>query len=177
VAAYNRANAQSDLSSEATKDMGMAERPGDPTLPLVVTWEESTAPPPLAITAVSRPYPQGTLANGQLIYDDRTYTITNTGGLNGASYLRTRNADKQGAANPWLTFTVNRPVTVYVGYDTRHPIPSWLASWTNTSTSLVTSDATLRLYRRDFPVGQVAIGPNGLSSSAGSMYSVVVIER
>ncbi|MEO8325151.1 MAG: Ig-like domain-containing protein, partial [Nitrospirota bacterium] len=57
------------------------------------------------------------------------------------------------------------------------PKPSWLSSFTDTGTNLVTSDATFSLFVRSFPAGTITLGGNVSSANAGnllSMYSVIV---
>jgi len=116
------------------------------------------------------------LAVGSTQYGDRTITFrTVPSAYVGAQWIRTANDSKAATANPLATFTVNRDATVSVAVDTRAGRPSWLAGWTDTGQSLVNSEGTARtfhVYERAFPAGQVALGPNGDSSS--SMYSVIV---
>ena len=115
------------------------------------------------------------LQNGERVYIDRSYTFTNIpGAITGATYIKTANNDKGSTVNTFLSFTVDEPVTVYVGHDNRiTPKPSWLNSFTDTGMDLVTSDTTLELYSKSFPAGTVVLGGN--DGSGKSMYSVVVI--
>jgi len=142
---------------------------------LSITWSPTPpAPTPVQITQISRPYTVGVLTTGQLVYTDRTFTFTTLNALvAGAAYLRTANGDKAGNVDPWLTFMISAAATVYVAYDTRRPLPAWLLAWTDTGQSIVTSDTPRRVYSRLFPAGQVAVGPNG-PTTTGSMYSVMV---
>ncbi|MFD1046897.1 hypothetical protein ACFQ1S_15780, partial [Kibdelosporangium lantanae] len=119
---------------------------------------------------------QQNLAAGSTQYGDRTITFkTVPSGLAGAQWIRTANDSKAATNNPLATFTVNRAATVSVAVDTRIGRPSWLADWTDTGQSLVNSEGTARtfhVYSKPVPAGQVALGPNGSSSS--SMYTVIV---
>ncbi len=114
------------------------------------------------------------LQNGERVYIDRSYTFkTLPGAITGATYIKTANNDKNSTGNTFLSFTVDQPVTVYVGHDNRiTPKPSWLNSFTNTGMTLETSDTTLDLYSQSFPAGTVVLGGN--DGAKKSMYSVVV---
>lgn len=114
------------------------------------------------------------LQTGERVYTDRSYTMNNVpGALVGATYIKTANNDKGSSGNSFLSFSVNQPVTVYVGHDNRvNPKPSWLNSFTATGTSLVTTDTTLNLYSKSFPAGTITLGGN--QGAGKSMYSVIV---
>ncbi len=120
-------------------------------------------------------YVWDTLAVGQRVYVDRNFTYSTVpGGYVGLSYLQTRNDDKFVAGDGFIAFSLADPAAVFVAYDTRlSERPAWLnnASWADTGHVLVTTDTTLRLYRRDYPAGQVSLGGN---QNGGSMYTVVV---
>ncbi|HBP86494.1 MAG TPA: hypothetical protein DD706_02220, partial [Nitrospiraceae bacterium] len=92
----------------------------------------------------------------------------------GARYIQTANNDKAATSSTFLRFTVNQPVSVYVAHGDRITSkPSWLSSFTNTGTKLVTSDATFSLFVRSFPAGTITLGGNN-SGGCCSMYSVVI---
>ena len=46
--------------------------------------------------------------------------------------------DSMASGSPFVSFNVDRDVTVYVGYDSRNALPAWLQSWQNTGQSLTT---------------------------------------
>jgi hypothetical protein len=136
---------------------------------------------PLVISNVSPPtnaVASSTLAVGQLIYTDRTYTFSGVASLGGKTYIKTANNDKQSTAASYLTFTVNQDVTVYVAHDDLITSkPSWLSSFTDAGENLTTSHgATYSLYRKDFVAGTVSLGGNAGGTSS-SMYSVVVVGK
>jgi len=117
------------------------------------------------------------LATGQLVYIDRTYTFTSVpSSLVGSTYIKTANADKSTTTVPWLTFSINQDCTVYCAHDDVITTkPSWMSTWSDTGNNLVTgSGSILSLYSKVFTAGTVSIGGNagGVSSS---MYSVVVV--
>jgi len=112
--------------------------------------------------------------NGERVYIDRSYIFkTVPGAITGATYIKTANNDKSSTGNTFLSFTVDQPVTVYVGHDLRITNkPSWLNSFTPTGILLVTTDSSLELYSKSFPAGTIVLGGN--DGAKKSMYSVVV---
>ena len=143
---------------------------------------QKSLPPPSALTisnltvASGQAYvvPASGLQAGGTVYIDRAYTFTTVpASVQGATYIRTANNDKAATNAAFLSFTVNQPVSVSVAHDVRlTPKPSWLSTFTDTGTNLVTSDTTLRLFARSFPAGTITLGGN--AGSGGSMYSVIV---
>lgn len=131
---------------------------------------------PLNITGTSiTAYQWDTLAAGGLVYVDRAYTYTTVPATySGMRNLKTVNGDKASSGSSFLSFSVNRDVTVYIAHDTSIASkPSWLSTWTDTGDQLITSDSPLQLYRKDFPAGTIILGGNG-GSSSDSMYVVLV---
>lgn len=120
-------------------------------------------------------YQWDTLAAGKAVYIDRNYTYTKVpSAYANAQVLRTANNDKRATTDRFVSFDVNQSVTVWVAHDERiTDKPSWLSGWTSTGEKLLTSDATLALFRKDFPVGTVTLGGNG-GPSASSMYTLLV---
>ncbi len=147
-----------------------------------------TSPPPTSTLNISNltvasgqayVLPTSGLQAGATVYIDRAYTFTTVPTLvQGARYIQTANNDKTAANTTFLSFTVNQPVSVYVAHGDRiTPKPSWLNTFTDTGTNLVTSDATFSLFVRSFPAGTITLGGNVSSANAGnllSMYSVIV---
>lgn len=119
------------------------------------------------------------LRKDNLVFVDRPYYFPDTGPYDGYCALQTAMEDKREEGADFLHFTVSRATTVYVGYDTRWPIPAWLSDWVDTGESLVMADDNarywpylgLRLFRKTFPEGHVELGGNG---GAGSMYIVLL---
>ncbi len=120
-------------------------------------------------------YPPPAFKPGRSVYIDRAYTFTTVPALvQGAAYIRTANDDKAATNTTFLSFTVNQPVSVYVAHGDRITTkPSWLNTFTDTGTNLVTSDATFSLFVRSFPAGTITLGGNA-SGGCCSMYSVIV---
>ncbi|WP_342349209.1 hypothetical protein, partial [uncultured Nitrospira sp.] len=123
--------------------------------------------------------PTSGLQAGGTVYIDRAYTFTTVPALvQGAAYIRTANDDKSATNTAFLSFTVNQPVSVYVAHGDRITSkPSWLSTFTDTGTNLVTSDATFSLFVRAFPAGTITLGGNASSGNSGndlSMYTAIV---
>ncbi len=121
--------------------------------------------------------PSPGLQVGGLVYNDRSYTFTSVpASVQGAAYIQTENDDKKSTANPFLSFTVDQPVTVYVAHDQRISLPVWLTNmgFTDTGENLGTSDVPLDLFAQTFPAGLISLGGNESGGSGGSMYSVIV---
>ncbi|HNP59506.1 MAG TPA: hypothetical protein PKM72_01630, partial [Nitrospirales bacterium] len=123
--------------------------------------------------------PTSGLQAGATVYIDRSYTFATVPTLvQGGAYIRTANDDKAATNSTFLSFTVNQPVSVYVAHGDRITSkPSWLSTFTDTGTNLVTSDATFSLFVKSFPAGTITLGGNVSNNNAGndlSMYSVIV---
>jgi hypothetical protein len=102
--------------------------------------------------------------------------------LVGHSYIRTADADRNAAPGSasFLSFDVDRDVTVYIAHDNRLSRPTWLsAGFADTGLEIRGSDAArLRLFRRDYAKGRVLLGSNvQKSAKKGVMYTVVVVGR
>jgi len=145
-------------------------------------WLEEQEEPELAITNVNRTsyvVSYDSLAVGQLVYVDRTYTFTNVASLGGSTYIKTANNDKYATGDSFLTFDINRNCTVYCAHDDGITAkPSWMSSWTDTGGNFTFSGSTrtFSLYSKSFSTGTVTIGGNAGDVSS-SMYMVVVVEQ
>jgi hypothetical protein len=119
---------------------------------------------------------QHNLQVGNKIYGDRAYTFKVVfDRVVGADWIRPANDSKSAKANPLVTFTVTSEAEVNVAVDKRVGRPAWLdASWEDRGTFLVSSNnVTYELFRKTYPAGTVALGPNGGGTSS-SQYVVAV---
>ena len=119
---------------------------------------------------------QHNLQVGDKIYGDRAYTFKIVfDRVVGADWIRPANDSKASKANPLVTFTVTSEAEVNVGVDKRVGRPAWLdATWEDRGTFLTSSNGvTYELFRKTFPAGSVALGPNGGGTSS-SQYVVAV---
>ena len=104
-----------------------------------------------------------TLAVGERVYIDRTFTFTSIpSAYVGREFIRMSNEDKYHKDYSYLTFTLAAPATVYIAYDARATsVPSWLTKWTKTDEQIGTTDVPRNLYKKSFAAGQVSLGGNG----------------
>ncbi len=115
----------------------------------------------------------------ELVFIDRPYFFSDVSQYGGLCMLQTAMNDKREEGANFLQFSISQPVTVYVGYDTRWPLPIWLSDWIDTGDELIMADDNarywpylpLRLFKKDFPAGVIELGGNG---GAGSMYVVLL---
>jgi cytochrome c peroxidase len=118
---------------------------------------------------------QNSLQNGAVQYGDRTYTFTTVPSLVvGGRWIRSANDSKSFTGDPTVTFSISQSADVFVGIDDRVGARPWMTGWTNTGQKLVNNEGEPRsftLFRKNFPAGAVSLGP---STSAGSMYTVIV---
>jgi hypothetical protein len=110
---------------------------------------------------------------GNLVYIDRSFSYSTVpSAYTAMKSLQTANVDKAVVDANFLSFTANMDVNVYVAHAlSSNAVPTWLSSWTDTGDTLVTSDRTLKLYKKAFAAGSITLGDNG---SGGSMYVVLV---
>jgi len=119
----------------------------------------------------------GQLANGELVYIDRSYIFQSVPtDLVGVSYIKTANDDKNSTSDTFLSFDVGQNVTVYVSHDVRIMTkPNWLSTFVDTGWDLVTNDTAFDVYGKDFVAGAVILGGNKAEDDPGnSMYSVAI---
>ena len=114
---------------------------------------------------------------GLPVYIDRPYTFVQIPGeLQGGMFIRMSMDDKYVKEPEYLTFTVSKPVRVFVGYDHRaQRTPEWLDDWDKTAEAILTTDrgCRLMLFRKSFASGKVVLGPNA-APGAGAHYIVVL---
>jgi len=154
---------------------------------MAILWENavtgSTIQPFILDNIVPANYQQNLLEAGDAYYIDRTYTLTSIPALlqNGI-WIMTANADKSNSSDSYLSFTVDRNVTIYVAYDPRATsLPNWMGGFTDTGRTLGVTDpgtSFLRLYRKNYPNGTVTLGGNRAAGASGanSNYLVIVVE-
>jgi hypothetical protein len=114
------------------------------------------------------------LEDGNRVYIDRNYSYGDLPSeLRGCTYIMTANDDKHATNDHFLSFQVNRPVTVYIAHDNRITSkPTWLKIFTDTGLDL-SSDVPMSIFARSFASGSVVLGGNGGDSDT-SMYAVAI---
>lgn len=128
-------------------------------------------------------YQRDLLNIGRTVYIDRTYTFTAIPQpFQGAEYIVTANDDKMVTNDPFVSFTLAAPSTVYVAYDSRvgtGAVPAWLQSWVITGQSLTATDNNnttqpRRIYARSFAAGLVTIPGNGAANNRNT-YTIFAV--
>ncbi|HEU0021232.1 MAG TPA: Ig-like domain-containing protein, partial [Dehalococcoidia bacterium] len=121
------------------------------------------------------------LSTGSPVYIDRRYAYTDVPVIiQGKTYVRTANDDKNRTEVPSVSFSVDRAVRVYVAYDARaSALPSWLRDWANTGQTLESTDVSLELYVKDFAAGSISLGGNLATGAvgAGSNYTLAIADQ
>jgi len=127
---------------------------------------------------------KGAMTVGAKAYTDRTYKTMSPlpSVVQGATYIETANNDKvsKPGSTSFLSFTVDRAVTVYVAHDNRITPPKWLTStFTKTTATITNTDfygqQHLTLFKRSFPQGKVTLGSNVNYAGNCNMYMVIVV--
>ena len=127
---------------------------------------------------------KGMMAVGAKVYTDRTYKTMSPlpSIVLGATYIQTANNDKvsKPGSTSFLSFNVDRAVTVYVAHDNRIAPPKWLTStFTRTSATITNTDfygqQHLTVFKRDFPQGKVTLGSNVDKTGNCNMYMVMIV--
>jgi hypothetical protein len=135
----------------------------------------------------------GGLRAGVTYYLDRDFTVVSLPRqLEGAAWIMTANEDKWSTGATFLTFTANRPVTVWLAWDSRGDqtkggvSPPWLSTahgWTRHAdlTMEVTDERMgyFLFWSKRFPAGEVALGGNADPPADGpaSNYLVVLVPQ
>ncbi len=127
---------------------------------------------------------KGLMAVGAKVYTDRTYKTMSPlpSIVQGATYIQTANNDKvsKPGSTSFLSFNVDRAVTVYVAHDNRIAAPKWLTStFTRTSSTITNTDfygqQHLTVFKRSFPQGKVTLGSNVDKTGNCNMYMVMIV--
>jgi hypothetical protein len=90
----------------------------------------------------------------------------------------TANADRFDTSANFLSFEVDRNVTVYVAYDASAPtLPDWLQSdFTDTGLQVGTTNGLLNLYSKDYEGSDlVSLGGNRNAGGSGTKNYIVVV--
>jgi hypothetical protein len=123
---------------------------------------------------------QPDLEAGAAQYGDRTITLTSVpADLLGATWIRTANDSKTATQDPLATFTIGHAATVAVAIDSRLGRRPWMdAGWVDTGEHLGNSESASRsfeIFAKNFPAGQVTIGPNADPANGSSMYTIIIV--
>ena len=150
------------------------------------------APKPVKITdlkvADKSPYEIGEgLKKGTKYYIDRDYTVLEMpADMVGIQWIMTGNSQKNSKGAAFVTFTVDRPSIIWIGYDSRGNEakkgvpPAWLTKdYKMAAGTIKVTDGnmdTFNLWKRSVPAGEVVIPGNSEAPAKGfgSNYLVLV---
>ena len=150
------------------------------------------APKPVEITdlkvADKSPYEIGKgLKKGSKYYIDRDYTVLEMpADMVGIQWIMTGNSQKKSTGKAFVTFTVDRPSIIWIGYDSRGNEakkgvpPAWLTKdYKMIAGTIKVTDGnmdTFNLWKRSVSAGKVEIPGNAEAPAAGfgSNYLVLV---
>ncbi len=125
---------------------------------------------------------QNLLEVGDAYYVDRSFVLTAIPSLlNGGIWLQTANNDAGSTAANYVSFEVDRPVTVYIAYDAGATArPNWMSAYTDTGQTLGTDDPlspSLQLYSLAYNAGTITLGGNSATGASGadSHYVAIVV--
>jgi len=114
-------------------------------------------------------------------YIDRRYMIMEYPSfLSGAKLIRTANEDKSSRGEDFLSFYVNKSVSVFIAHWSEIvTVPSWLKdNYQKTDLKIDNGDGEYVLYLKNFPAGEISLGGNIQSDESDhAMYSVIVSPR
>jgi len=119
------------------------------------------------------------LKNGSRAYVDSDLTYSNLpDNLKNATYIRTSINDKTSTTKPFISFVVNKNVSVCLAHDDRiDSKPSWLPLRTNTGKDLSIGNEAMSIYSRFYRAGKkVRLGGNEGDINS-NMYTVIIVER
>ncbi len=98
--------------------------------------------------------------------------------LLGKSYIQISNRSKyemSGQNKTWLKLRIKKPATVYVNLDGRiNPLPEWLRRWQEIEE--IVHDPQWRTFKKNFPPGEVNLGPNLAWSQWDCNQYIVIID-
>ncbi len=120
----------------------------------------------------------GILRRGAPVYSDRSFRLRDVAEeFEGEAMLRTANDDAE-AAELEIRFHCRYPAEVWIGHDVRIPRPpAWMKGFEDSEQGLITEDTMMRLYRRDFPAGEITLGANADDGVQFGRSQYVVIVR
>ena len=124
-------------------------------------------------------YEEAVLRRGARAYTDRPYRIlTLPDEFEGLTFIRAANNDADLARGPFLKLNLRHDSEVLLADDTRgDKLPGWArGTFSPTQLALTTDDSTHRIFRAEFPAGEVTFGPN-MENVNGRKANYLVIIR
>ncbi|MBN2381249.1 hypothetical protein JXQ70_00060 [bacterium] len=125
-------------------------------------------------------YSVKSVTNGEAYYGDSPAPIQGMPHfLQGAQVITTTVSDKNVTAFPYVQFTVDRPIKVYIGYDdSSESLPNWLGVFVKDTGQYVTLgapvDRRFQLYYHILPAGTRHLGGNFAWGASGDPSTYLV---
>ena len=121
-------------------------------------------------------------AVGEKVYYDRDYRFREVPDvLNGATYFLFSNSAMQATNDSYVHFRLFEPATLYVAIDAQAGrLPGWMdMGWLPIEETVSTDDIPMKLYKKEFGIGEVSLGGNWMPPSEGvrSHYLLFVVPR
>ena len=125
---------------------------------------------------------QNLLEIGNTYYVDRDYTLAGIPEtLVDGIWITTANDQANDSAEESITFDVDRSVRVFLAYDAEATaLPNWMSEFVDAGLTVATTNPeapTLKVYRRDYPAGLVALGGNLADGAVGANVNYLVIVK
>ncbi len=125
---------------------------------------------------------QNLLEIGNTYYVDRDYTLSGIPeALVDAIWITTANDEANDSAEESITFDVDRSVRVFLAYDAQaSTLPTWMSEFVDAGLTIATTNPeapTFKVYRRDYPTGEVALGGNLADGAVGANANYIVIVK
>ncbi len=156
---------------------------------MAVLWYNAlngTSPLPLpfvlgGVASIGAPQTrQNIIEVGNQLYLDETFTVTTVPtAIRDGRWIIGSNAARTSTAASTVSFSVDRPVSVYIAYDAAAGLrPAWMSGFVDTGQVVSTTNPaapTLKLYVKSFPIGAVVLGGNLSSPAVGARANYVAI--
>lgn len=117
---------------------------------------------------------------GQPLYRDESYLFTKVPSfLVDQKYFLMRNGNMRDDDPVYVSFELGRAATLYAAVDAEAcELPAWMDDWAETDYTLDTTDIPMKLYRKEYPAGEVALGGNWMEPAAciRNHYILFVVE-
>ncbi len=147
--------------------------------------------PPLEFALTLLDFPEGYYTSTVSLSPDNKYTYFDRSYIFeaappeylGLPYIATAVRDDLADDEEWITFHVNRPVTVYVGYSNTQvaKAPNWINHhYQENGKEVSRTFWTWQVWEREFPAGRIVLGSNAAAGTVEghiTNYTVIIEER
>lgn len=124
------------------------------------------------------------LRDGARVYIDRNYIYSDIPALlRDKTYIVTANIDKFNSGTTFISFWVNKPVTIYVAHDRRYRVkPPWLRLFHPTGESITMQGTRppviFDIFEKSYQAGRIVLGGNIEEREIRNcaMYSIIIAD-